>query len=144
MYDHISETRWKQIDRFLRISKSTTSNSIVFDKLDELSEHLRHTFKQYWILDTHLTIDESIQRFQDRSDVTINISSKPVLEDYKIWVLVNAGYVINWLYHVKDEKYDFVDLNKYWIKDLNFSKTQVVVLNLLAQQGISINNKHVV
>ena len=143
IYDHIGLCRWKQIDRFLRISRSTSSSFIVFDKLEKLSEHLRHAFKQYWSTDTHIIVDESIQRFQDRSTVTVNISSKSVSENYKIWVLINAGYVLNWLFHAKDDKFDSVDLNDFWIKDESFSKTQVVVLNLMTQQDISDLDKHV-
>ena len=144
IHEHISLIRWQQIDRFLRISRFISSQSTVFEKLDDLSEHLRHAFKQYWSSDTHLIVDENIQRFQDRSDVTINISFKLVSEDYKIWVLINADYVMNWLFHAKNEKQSFVDLNEYWIKEKSFSKTQIVMLNLLKQQSISDDNKHIV
>ena len=65
-------------------------------------------------------------------------------EDYKIWILANAGYVINWLFHAKDDKKDSVDLNEFWFKEEGFSKTQAVVLDLLAQQGIADDNKHIV
>ena len=80
--DHISLRRWQQIDRFLRISQPTSPHPTVFEKLEDLSEHLRHAFKQYWTPGTHLTVDESIQRFQGRSDATVNIPSKPVPEGY--------------------------------------------------------------
>ena len=144
IYDHIALCRWQQIDRFLRISKPTSANPTIFDKLEELSKHLRHAFKQYWSIDTHLTVDESIQRFQGRFAVTINIPSKPVPKGYKIWILANAGYVLNWLFHAKNDKLSPIDLNDWWIKDEDFSKTQAVVLDLLTQQGIDNNNKHVV
>ena len=144
IYTHISLKRWQQIDRFLRISRPTSSQSTVFDKLEELSEHLRHAFKQYWSLGTHLTVDESIQRFQGRSAATVNITSKPVSEGYKIWVLANAGYVIDWLSHAKGDKLGPVDLDEFWTKEEGFSKTQAAVLDLLTQQGISSNNRHVV
>ena len=155
VYDHIGLGRWQQIDRFLRISKpisskpisssSTTSAQLtVFEKLEELSEHLRHAFKQYWTIGTHLTVDESIQRFQGQSAATVNIPSKPVPEGYKVWVLANAGYVLDWLFHAKGDKLGPVDLDEYWTKDEGFSNTQAVVLDLLAQQGIANTNKHVV
>ena len=57
VYDYIGLCRWEQIDRFLRISKPTSSTSTVFEKLEELSEHLRHAFKQYWTIRTHLAVD---------------------------------------------------------------------------------------
>ena len=144
MYDHISLKRWQQIDRFLRISQPTSPRPTVFDKLNDLSEHLRHAFKQYWNPGTHLTVDESIQRFQGRSEATVNIPFKPVPEGYKIWVLANSGYVMNWLFHAKGDKNGPVDLNEFWIKEEGFSKTQAVVLDLLTQQGICEDNKHIV
>ena len=144
VYDHIGQCRWEQIDRFLRVSKPTSSNPTVFEKLEELSEHLRHAFKRFWSIGTHLTVDESIQRFQGRSAATVNIPSKPVPEGYKVWVLANAGYVLDWLFHAKGDKFGPVDLDEVWTKDEGFSKTQAVVLDLLAQRGISDLNKHVV
>ena len=146
VYTHIGLCCWEQIDRFLRISKPTpsSSQSTVFEKLDELSEHLRHAFKQYWTAGTHLTVDESIQRFQGRSAATVNIPSKPVPEGYKIWILANAGYVLDWLFHAKGDKFGPVDLDEFWTKEEGFSKTQAVVLDLLTQQGISDLNTHIV
>ena len=144
VYTHIGLCRWEQIDRFLRITKPNSSQPTVFEKLEELSEHLRHAFKQYWSIGTHLTVDESRQRFQGRSAATVNIPSKPVPEGYKIWVLANARYVLDWLFHAKGEKLGPVDLDEFWTKEEGFSKTQAVVLDLLTQQGISDPNKHVV
>ena len=42
---HIALKRWQQIDRFLRVSKPQCEHPTVFDKLEELSEHLREAFK---------------------------------------------------------------------------------------------------
>ena len=65
-------------------------------------------------------------------------------EGYKIWILVNVDYVMNWLFHAKGDKLSPVDLNEFWIKELGFSKIQVVVLDLLKQQNIVDDNKHIV
>ena len=143
VYDRISANRWQQIDRCLRISQPSSPHPTLFDKLEDLSEHLRRAFKQYWTPGTHLTVDESIQRFQGRSDATVNIPSKPVPEGYKIWVLANAGYVMDWIFHAKGNKQGPVDLDEFWIKELGFSKTQAVVLDLLKQQDIVDGNKHI-
>ena len=48
------------------------------------------------------------------------------------------------MFHAKGDKYGPVDLDDYWTKDLGFSKTQAVVLDLLKQQGISDDNWHIV
>ena len=36
-----------------------------------------------------------------RSKDIVNILSKPTPEGYKIWVLANQGYVLDWMYHTK-------------------------------------------
>ena len=112
--------------------------------MDHLSEHLRQTFKLYWTAETHLTVDESIQRFMDRASETVNIPSKPVPEGFKIWILANHDYVMDWLYHAKGEQKGPVDLNKVYTKEWGFSKTQAVIFDLLQQQDISDDFSHVV
>ena len=58
-------------------------------------------FKKYWKPGTHLVVDETIQRFMGRAKEIVNIPSKPIPEGFKIWVLANKGYVLDWLYHAK-------------------------------------------
>ena len=144
IFDHISLKRWQQIDRFLRISRPETPNPAVFEKLSELSEHLRQAFKLYWTPGTHLTVDESIQRFIGRSEAKVNIPSKPTPEGYKICVLAYGGYLLDWMSHAKGEKYGPVDLDEFWTDEEGFSKTQAVVLDLLWQEGVSNANQHIV
>ena len=134
---HISQKRWAQINQFFHLAPTSKVHRDVFIKADQLSEHLRITFKQYWRTDTHLTVDEFIQRFMGRSEDIVNIPSKPVPEGYKIWILANGGYVLDWLYHAKGEKKGPVDLNPIYTKEWGFSNTQAVVFDLIQQEGIS-------
>ena len=143
---HISCNRWQQIDRFFHISppKQTKSKESTFEKLEPLSEHLRERFKKYWTTGTHLAVDETIQRFMGRAKEIVNIPTKPEPEGFKIRVLANCGYVLDWLYHCKGDKYGPVDLNDFFTKQLGVSKTQAVVLDLLSQHGISDDFQHIV
>ena len=75
-----------------------------FEKLAPLNNILRTRFKKYWILGTHLSVDKSIQRFIDRSSEIVNIPSKPTPEGFKVWVLANQGYVLDWIWYAKGEK----------------------------------------
>ena len=56
----------------------------------------------------------------------VNIPSKPTPEGFKIWVLANRGYVLDWLWHAKGDKKGPVDLDKAFL-DEGFIKTQAVV-----------------
>ena len=39
-----------------------------------------------------------------RAQEIVNISSKLTPEGFKIWVLANKGYVLDWLYHARGIK----------------------------------------
>ena len=75
---------------------------------------------------------------------TVNISSKSVSEDFKVWILVSSDYVLNWLYHAKDDKKESINLNEYWTKTEGFFKMQAVVLDLLYQHDIFNQQQHIV
>ncbi len=81
-----------------------------------------------------------------RAKEIVNIPSKPTPEGFKIWVLANQGYVLDWVYHAKGQsKGDGPqDICDYWTKDLGFNQTQAVVLDLVAQEGISRDHSHIV
>ena len=143
--DHIARERWQQIDRFLHISDPEKGEDTVpFEKLAPLNDRLRTWFKKYWILGTHLSVDESIQRFMGRSSEIVNIPGKPTPEGVKVWVLANQGYVLDWMWHAKGEKRGPWDLDDFWTEDLGFSKTQAVVFDLVKQQGISDKSMHII
>lgn len=145
---HISLKRWQQIDRFFHISKPQLPGQKegTFDKLEPLSDTLRQAFKKYWKTGTHLAVDETIQRFMGRSTEIVNIPTKPTPEGFKIWVLANEGYVLDWLYHAKGRGKDGgpQDMDDFWTKWLGFSQTQAVVLDLLAQNGVAKDHSHIV
>jgi len=63
----------------------------------------------------------------------INILFKPILEGFKIWILVNKGYILNFIWHAKGNKKGLVDLDQFFTKK-GFLKTQAVILNFLNQQ----------
>jgi hypothetical protein len=72
-----------------------------------------------------------IERFTGRVLKIVNIPIKPTLEGFKIWVLGNQGYVLDWIFHAKGDKKGLYNLDEYWYKKEGFSKTQVVVLDFL-------------
>ena len=136
--NHIARDRWQQIDRFLHISDPEEGkDEVPFEKLVPLNNKLRERFKKYWIPGTYLAVDKSIQRFTGRSSEIVNIPSKPTPEGFKVWVLANQGYVLEWMWHTKGENPGPWELDDFWTEDLGFSKTQAVVFDLVKQQGIS-------
>ena len=144
--NHISRNRWQQIDRFFHVSAPQVTKTSVFEKVDWLSEHLRERMKLYWDPGTDLSVDETIQQFTGRSEHLVNIPSKPTPQGFKIWVLANQGYVMDWMFHTKgSNKYEGpVDLDTHWTDKLGFSKTQAVVLDLVNQEGIQGDFSHII
>jgi len=65
-----------------------------------------------------------------RASEIVNILSKPTLEGFKIWVLVNKGYVLDFMWYAKGDKKGPVDLDESFIDDEGFLKMQAVVLDL--------------
>src|ERR1700722_2520757 len=74
-----------------------------------------------------------------RAPEIVNIPSKPTPEGFKIWVLANEGYVLDWLWHAKGNKKGPVDLDTTFTEKEGFSKTQAVVLDLLTQRNPDTN-----
>ena len=140
---HIVFVRWQQIDRFFHIFEHFEKKN-VYQKINHLSEHLRQSFKIYWIAKTHFIVDETIQRFMNRANETINIFSKSVSENFKIWILINVEYVMNWIYHAKNETKNSVDLNEMYTKKWEFSKIQTMIFDLLQQHDIFDDFRHIV
>ena len=127
---HIFLKRWQQINRFFHLVSTNTIHNNVFQKIDNFFEHLRTFFKLYWNIDTHLVVEEIIQRFMKKFSIIVNIFFKSESKNYKIWILINDDYVFDWLYHVKKNE-NFVNLNIVYTKKWKYSKIQIVIFDLL-------------
>ncbi|KAI4280305.1 MAG: hypothetical protein L6R38_004555 [Xanthoria sp. 2 TBL-2021] len=113
------------LDRFFHVSPTLfppphegAERQNFFEQLEPLSENPGFLFKRYWERGIHVAVDETIQRFTGRTEETVNIPSKPVPEGFKI-------------------RNRPVDLDNHWLKELGFSKTPAVILDLLAQDNLS-------
>ncbi|TKA71579.1 hypothetical protein B0A49_11802 [Cryomyces minteri] len=126
---HMSRVRFEQLQRYFHISAPVDQKIMVFEKLEPLSSHLKRTSQQLWKAGTHVAVDESMTSFTGRSSSTVKMPNKPILEGFKIWVLGQGGYVIDWIFHAKTK--GPISLDQKFTKD--FSNTQAAVLTLLAQ-----------
>ena len=71
----------------------------------------------------------------------INILSKPTPEGFKIQVLANEGYILDFIWHAKGNRKGLVDLDISFIDNKGFLKTQVVVLDILLQKNTDIEER---
>ena len=89
---------------------------------------------RYYKPGIHLTVNEMIERFTSYTFEIINIPTKPTPEGFKIWILGNQGYILNWMFYIKGDNKGPADLDKYWVEEEGFSKIQVVVMDFLTQE----------
>jgi hypothetical protein len=57
-----------------------------------------------------------------RAPEIVNIPSKLMPKGFKIWVLANEGYILDWLWHARGNKAGLVNLDEIFTKE-GFSKT---------------------
>jgi len=58
-----------------------------------------------------------------RASEVVNILLKLTPKGFKIWVLANKGYALNWLWYAKGDKKGLVDLDTTFTKEEGFLKT---------------------
>ena len=97
LYNAIGKDRWEQINRYFHIWKRTDPTSPVSpdQKAEYVASCLRTSFTRYWHPGIHIAVDECIEPFFGRSSLTVIIPSKPDPQGYKIWILADDGYVVN-------------------------------------------------
>ena len=137
--DFISCNRWEQLDRYFYCTKPKEQDDTpfqnTFQRVEDLSEHLRLCCRRLYKPGIHLAVDESIERFTGRASEIVNIPTKPIPEGFKIWILGNQGYVLDWMFHAKGAGKGPYDLDTSFVKD-GFTKTEAVVLDLLLQEDV--------
>ena len=67
-----------------------------WDKLDLIMSILRQKSVFYWLSNTNITVDKVMIKFEDRTLQKVTIPDKPIPTGFKIFVLVDSGYIFNW------------------------------------------------
>jgi hypothetical protein len=80
----------------------------VFQGVEEWSDHIQAVSMQLFRPGSHLAVDECIIRYTGKSDSITTIKGKPDPVGFKIWVVVQIGFFIKWLCHIKEEEYGAV------------------------------------
>jgi hypothetical protein len=145
----MSLNRWQQIHRYLHVCNSEEELNNIdhksiknrqkrvlrpHEKVEPVAKRLRSNFQQYWEPGTHVAVDECVVGFQGRSSDIVNIPSKPTPIGYKIWVLAEEGYVIDFLFHRRGTKAEQgpQGLSRE-LSRLKIPPTQQVVLELMSR-----------
>jgi len=68
-------------------------------KLEPLASILRTRFQAYVILGQNVSFDEMMIPFSGRSQHTLKMQNKPILEGFKVWALCDCGYLWDFLFY---------------------------------------------
>ncbi len=99
--------RWEQIKRFLKIfnsvhdQKINTWDSHWWKKLKFLITDFRIVFKKFWTFDSHVSIDEQLIDFRERSTHTMQLACKAIDVNFKLYSLCQNNYFIDFLFTSK-------------------------------------------
>ena len=115
---YIGANRWQQINRYFYCTKPRSKDNEafqnIFKRIKDLSKELRLALIRYYKPGIYLTVNETIKRFTGRAPKIVNIPTKPTPKGFKIWVLANQGYILNWIFYIKGDNKGLVDLDKFW------------------------------
>ena len=102
MIQAMSLRRWEQIKRFLKISSSDeiidTRDSNWWKKLKSLITNFRKASKKFWISESHVSVDEQLILFRDRSCHIMQIAIKAADVGFKIYSLCQKNYLFDFLF----------------------------------------------
>ena len=150
---YMGRVQFKQLNYYFWCTEPQLDNNptlqSIFNRVKKLVKHIQLIYRKLYCPGAHLTVNETIERFIGRAPKTINIPTKLTPKGFKIWVLANESYILNWLQHARGDKGGLVNLDKTFTKE-GLLKTQAVVLNLLTQRNVELDKllylpgKHVV
>jgi len=92
----LSRERFESLNRYLTVSEPEVAAAPrnPFSSVRSFVASLNHSFSHHWNPGRHLALDESMVSFRGRSDIKQFVPGKPHPHGYKIWVLANENYVL--------------------------------------------------
>jgi hypothetical protein len=92
----LSRDRFESLNRYFTVSEQQRDAAPrnPFSSVRDFIASLNHSFPQHWVPGRHLALDESMVSFRGRSDIKQFVPGKPHPHGYKIWVLANENYLL--------------------------------------------------
>lgn len=92
----LSRDRFESLTRHLRVSppEAAAAPRNPFSFVRAFIAALNHSFPRHWNPGRHIALDESMVSFRGRSDIKQFVPGKPHPHGYKIWVLANENYML--------------------------------------------------
>ena len=92
----LSRDRFDSLNRYFTVSERDVDAAPrnPFSSIRDFITALNHSFPQHWIPGRHIALDESMVSYRGRSDIKQFVPGKSHPHGYKIWVLANENYVL--------------------------------------------------
>ena len=96
--------QWEQIKRYLKIFNPNedklydTWDSDWWKKLKSLATEFRKASKSYWLLDSHVSVDEQLVKFRGRCCHVLQIASKAAGVKFKLYSLCQENFLYDFLF----------------------------------------------
>ncbi|KFA53217.1 hypothetical protein S40293_10033 [Stachybotrys chartarum IBT 40293] len=91
--------RFQLLSRRIRISPFSSQPQGPFRPCDEWSDRLQDASLQLWVPGTDLAVDECMIGFEGRAYEKTTVPSKPTPTGFKVWVVAQQGYFLQWIWH---------------------------------------------
>ncbi|KFA55188.1 hypothetical protein S40293_09894 [Stachybotrys chartarum IBT 40293] len=130
--------RFQLLSRRIRISSHTTDPGRPFLPCADWSDHIQAVSLQLWSPGTDIAVDECIIGFEGRAYEKTTVPNKPTPTGFKIWVVAQRGYFLQWLFHTPRAALGpagLPRLKKRKIVDskITLNPTQTVVVSLVSR-----------
>jgi hypothetical protein len=112
-----------------------------FQAAKEWSNHIQRVSIELYLSGTNLTVDECMIPFTGRSKETTLVNGKPTPVGFKVWVIAQQGYFLQWLWHMKASPYKAITAELptpqqrgkkgKLLTEIPLSNTQSIVVHLL-------------
>jgi Transposase IS4 len=136
---YISQKSFQQIARYLKINhpNENLKEEDWFKKIEPLSRHFRTVAKQLWTPSSTISVNEVLVQSKGRSKHTLQIDSKAAGEGYKLYLVADEDYCLDFLYSSKAtgvaELRTFQPTSALYktVKNKLFSDSKAVILTLV-------------
>jgi len=99
----MSLVRYDQIHRYFTLRDRNThpkkEEETFAWQVEPVASIVKSNCKALWSPCSHLAVDEAMIAYRGRTRHKVKLPNKPIKEGYKVWVLGDAGYVYDWLWH---------------------------------------------
>jgi hypothetical protein len=106
----------------------------VFQGVEEWSGNIQAVSAELFRPGSNLAVDECMVRYTGKCDTKTTVKGKPDPVGFKIWVIAQQGFFLQWLWHIRDATYGTVGIDHPPKKSSTRSRAKVVGKELATEE----------